>query len=158
MSIFNYPHIFQDGVGETASGAQVDENFEAVRAYLEEHQRHFYATPGGLEGNLVTGSKQNVPAVAAGTKVSFRAMMTETWNPSTEGGYTIELWRDGVNVHQESLSVSANRATQGWWVGQIELDYIQATAGAHTWEVKIFPFGTEANCVVHEGMLSVEPT
>lgn len=157
MSIFSFPHLFKDGVNETASGAQVLEDLEVARTYIEEHTSYYYSTPGGLEGNLVKGSKQNVPAVAGGTKISFRAMMTETWNSSTEGGYTIGLYRDGVKVEEEALSVSAGKAVAGYWVGEISLDFIQPTAGAHTWEVKIFPFGTEANCVVHKGTLSVTP-
>ena len=35
MSSFTYPHNFHDGVGETASGVQVMDNFNAVQAALE---------------------------------------------------------------------------------------------------------------------------
>jgi hypothetical protein len=157
MPIFTFPHIFKDGVGEIASGTQVMEDLEAIRNWIEEHEAHYYVTPGGLEGNLIKGSKQEVPKVAAGTLVHFHAMMTATWNASTEGGYTLRLYRDGGIVAEEALSVSANKAVTGYWVGDINIDFIQPSAGAHTWEVQIFGFGTEIAIAMHRGLLSLTP-
>ena len=157
MPIAAFPHIFKDGAGEIASGAQVMEDLELLRTWIKEHEAHYYVTTGGLEGNLVKGSKQEVPTVATGTLVHFHAMMTETWNVSSEGGYTIELFRDGAKVAEEALSVSAGKAVAGYWVGEVNLDFIQPTAGAHTWEVKIFGFGTENTIVMHRGLLSLTP-
>lgn len=157
MPIGAFPHIFKDGVGEVASGAQVMEDLELLRTWIKEHEAHYYVLTGGVEGEVVKGSKQEVPTVAAGTLVHFHAMMTEIWSPASEAGYTLKILRDGVSVASETLSVSASKAVAGYWVGEISLDFEQTTAGAHTWEVKIGGFGTEAALTLHRGLLSLTP-
>lgn len=41
------PHKFKDGVGETASGVQVDDNFDAVKVAIDAIETRETAYPGG---------------------------------------------------------------------------------------------------------------
>jgi len=99
--------------------------------------------------------KISAPTVenAANAVVRYQASFTINWNATSEGGFTLKLYRDGVLVHEDGYAQGVGATSP---LGGIALlQYLQAEAGMHEWEVTAEAYGTECELDLHAGIISV---
>lgn len=150
-----YPHEFHDGTGEVASGVQVNDNFAKAREKIEALEAAtapsvYFETGGQGGGGLIANSSQTV-TTPANTLVSWRARIHGEASGGTEGGVVVKIVRDGVVVKEHVYRVCNNGAF-GTSVEVIE--FVQAAAGAHAWQVIVTNFGASFAATVDSGMLT----
>lgn len=75
------PHVFQDGVNETASGVQVDENFDVLKSAVE-----------GVEGTTASNSATLAALITGFGQTGLRAQVGSLSAPGSGGGrYGIDI-------------------------------------------------------------------
>lgn len=89
------PHVFQDGVGEVASGVQVDENFNVLKAAIEalESLRLTSQTYSAKAASTI-----NTPHAVSGTRPAFVVLSYSS--PIQPPTIEAKVFIDGIEVSQ----------------------------------------------------------
>ena len=148
------PHSFQDNVEETASGVQVDENFDVLKTAIEALEARVATLEArfvpqvfltaGLVGVVVGGSEHTI-VLPAGTLVEFNA--TVKWEGSGDQGLILQLRRDGVVVHEENLARAGSGTAFAFLRG------LEPSGGSHTWQAICAPYGTNQTFSLTSGII-----